>query len=249
MSGKATEVIYMPGIEDNYVKEFEAEVVKVKQGWVTLDRTAFYAKGGGQPTDTGVLIWTDTGGEEHRAVIDEVEKKNAVLHHVAGADLPEAGMKVRAEVDWDRRLAHMRMHTAQHLISGVVYDLYKARTVGNQIHAEFSRIDFHPASFAPEDLPRIEARCNELIAEGLGVKVYDEARDSVMARVDPIRSSMDMLPESIRTLRMVDIGEGRDLCPCAGTHVRSLAEVKGIKILRRENKGKDRERIVYELTE
>ncbi len=249
MGKKGTEVIYMPGIGENYVREFEAEVVKVKKGWVTLDRTAFYAKGGGQPTDTGVLVWTDADGSEHRAAIDEVEKKDAVKHHIDGDDLPEVGAKVRAELDWDRRLAHMRMHTAQHLISGVVYDMYEARTVGNQIHAEFSRIDFEPASFGPGDLEKIEAKCNELIAEDLGVTIYDEDRDSVMARVDPIRSSMDMIPQFIKTLRMVDIGEGRDLCPCAGTHVRSLAEIKGIKILRRENKGKDKERVVYELVE
>jgi misacylated tRNA(Ala) deacylase len=249
MSKKGTDVIYMPGVEENYIKEFTAQVVKAKNGWVALDRTAFYAMGGGQPTDTGTMSWTSEDGTEHRLTIKEVQKKSEVRHFVEGGELPPQGAEVKCQLDWDRRHAHMRMHTAQHLISGVVYDLFKARTVGNQIHAEFSRIDFEPAHFSKEDLETIAARCHELIAEGLGVKIYDEDRDSVEARVDPIRSSMDMIPQFIKNLRMVDIGEGRDLCPCAGTHVRSLEEVKGIVIKRRENKGKDRERIVYELAE
>lgn len=241
------EILYMEDADANYIREFEAEVTGAGDGWVTLDRTAFYAKGGGQPTDTGELRWRDPGGEGLSARVREVVKKDGVRHVLEGDVLPPVGTRVRGLVDWDRRHAHMRMHTAQHLISGVVYDLFGARTVGNQIHAQTSRIDFSPARFTSEDLERIQARCNEVIDEALPVSVYEEDRESVMSRVDPIRSSMDMIPESVRRLRMVDIGGGRDLCPCAGTHVRDLSELGHIRILKKENKGRDRERVVYEL--
>lgn len=235
-----TEVLYMKDIESNYIHEFDARVVERGFDYVALDRTAFYAVGGGQPSDTGHLRWAD--GEVR---VREVTKKNSVKHHlVQNPDIvPD---QVKAVLDWDRRHAHMRMHTAQHVVSGVVYDFYKARTVGNQIYHDRSRIDFAPVKFTDEMIAEVERSCNEVLATGAGVEICTESRDAIGKDVDAQRANLDLLPKSVRELRVVRV-EKYDVCPCAGTHVRSLSEIGRVKIVKKENKGKDRERITYEL--
>lgn len=237
-----TEMLYMKDIESNYIREFDAKVLKKGFDYVVLDKTAFYALGGGQPSDVGWLTWS--GG---RAEVREVTKKEGVRHHlVQNPELvPE---QVHGLLDWDRRYAHMRMHTAQHIVSGVVYDLYKARTVGNQLYHDRSRIDFAPIKFTDEMIAEVERRCNEVLATGAKVEICTESRESVERDVDAQRANLDLLPKSVRELRVVKV-EKYDVCPCAGTHVRSLAEVGSIRFVKKENKGKDRERITYELVQ
>lgn len=233
-----TEILYMKDIEGNYIKEFDAKVIKRKDNYVVLDKSAFYPLGGGQPSDTGVLKWP--GGESRVA---EVQKKGIVKHIISG-ELPEG--EVHGILDWDKRYAHMKMHTAQHVISGVVYDIYNARTVGNQIHADYSRVDFYPISLSEEDLKTIENASNEVISRKAPVKIYEEERMSLEKRTDPLRSNLDLIPSSIKNLRVVEIA-GFDVCPCAGTHVKATDELGTLKIIKKENKGKDKERIIYTL--
>ncbi len=233
-----TELLYMKDINGNYIKEFDAKVVSKKDNYVVLDKSAFYPLGGGQPSDTGFIRWE--GGESRVA---EVQKKEIIKHIISG-ELPEGD--VHAVLDWDKRYAHMKMHTAQHVISGVVYDLFNARTVGNQIHADYSRVDFYPISLSDEDLKRIEDASNEVIQKNSIVKIYEEERDSLEKRTDPLRSNLDLIPSSIKNLRIVEI-EGFDVCPCAGTHVKSTSELGRLEIINKENKGKDKERVVYTL--
>jgi misacylated tRNA(Ala) deacylase len=235
-----TEMLYMKDAEANYIRDFEATVVSKGEGFIVLDRTAFYPTGGGQETDTGALEW-----EGGRAIVREVVKKGEVRHFLDGP-IPDVGIKVRGLLDWERRHAHMRMHTAQHVISGIAFDLYKARTVGNQIHADRSRVDFAPANFAAPDIAKIEAACNEIASRGIAVRIYEEDRADLERRVDGQRANLDLLPQSVRHLRIVDI-ENFDVCPCAGTHVRNTGEIGKFHILGREKKGKDRERLEYEL--
>lgn len=235
-----TELLYMKDIEGNYIREFDATVVKCGDDYVVLDRSAFYPEGGGQPSDTGTLQWRET-----RVDVEKVTKKGIIKHIISG-EKPAEGEKVHGTIDWDMRYAHMKMHTAQHIISGVVYDMFGARTVGNQIHAEYSRVDFHPVSFSGDDLKEIERQCNSIIKKHAPVRIYEEARSSLEERVNEERCNLDLLPRSITTLRIVEI-EGFDVCPCAGTHVRNTGEIPPITILRKEGKGKDKERIVYTL--
>jgi misacylated tRNA(Ala) deacylase len=231
-----TEVLYMKDIESNYIKEFDALVEKRQDDFVVLDKTAFYPLGGGQPSDTGFLEWS--GG---RARVREVTKKGIIMHHIDG-ELPDG--KVHGVLDWDRRYGHMRMHTAQHIMSGVAYDMFKARTVGNQLYADKSRIDLQPVSFTDEDLAKIQNAANEIISKNIPVKVSEEARTTLEQRVNPERCNLDLIPKSIASLRIIEVGDF-DVCPCAGTHVRNTSELGKVKILKKENKGKDRERITY----
>ena len=116
-----TELLYMDNIEGNYIKEFDATIVKTKKDYVCLDRTAFYPLGGGQPSDVGVLQWDD-----NTVNVKEVIKKGDTIKHILDGEKPPVGTKVHCIIDWDTRHAHMKMHTAQHIISGIVFDDYNA---------------------------------------------------------------------------------------------------------------------------
>jgi misacylated tRNA(Ala) deacylase len=233
-----TELLYMKDIEANYIREFDARVLEKGPGWAVLDRTAFYPLGGGQPSDTGTLIFA--GGQVR---VREVTKKGAV-RHLVDEEMPPAAETVRGAIDWAPRHAHMRMHTAQHILSGVVFDLFKARTVGNQIHADHSRIDFAPVVFTDQMVAEVEKTVNGILARDIPVTIGEEDRSEIELRVCTERANLDLLPKSVHRLRIVKIGD-IDECPCAGTHVRNTSEIGLMKITRRENKGKDRERITY----
>lgn len=228
-----------PMVELNYVRSFDARVVEAGRDHVILDRTAFYAEGGGQPTDTGVLRWD--GGS---ARVGKVLKQGGRIRHFVDC-LPEAP-EVHGEVDWDRRYAHMRMHTAQHLLSGLVWQAFGARTVGNQLYRDYSHVDFSPVTFDEEDLRRAEATFNEAVAAAHPVTVYEEDRSVLEREIAEERAILDLIPRSIRRLRVIRIGD-LDLCPCGGTHVRSTSEIGRMRILRRRSKGKDVDRVTYEL--
>jgi len=183
---------------------------------------------------------------DKKSEVKEVIKKGDVIEHILVGEKPSVGMKVHGVIDWDRRYSHMRMHTTQHIISGIVFDNYKARTVGNQIYADYSRIDFYPVNFSDEDIKNIENKVNEILDKKIPVKIYEEERESLEKRVDQQRCNLDLLPKFIKKLRIIEI-EGFDICPCAGTHVKNTNEINKMKITKRENKGKDRERLVYTL--
>lgn len=221
-----------------YEREFDAKVVERGPDYVVLDQTAFYAEGGGQPDDHGVLRWS--GGEAN--VVRVTKEKGVVKHHVDR--MPEAD-EVHGVIDWERRYKHMRMHTSQHIMSGLVFRIYAARTVGNQIHADFSRVDFQPANFTPEDLRRIEDECNRVADAAMDVRIFEEDRAAVQNRVED-RALLDLIPQSIRRLRVIEVGSA-DYCPCGGTHLRNTKEIGHVHILEKRSKGKETDRISYEL--
>jgi len=233
-----TEYLYMSDVEANYIREFDALVRGSGEGFVVLDRTAFYPLGGGQPCDQGWLEWS--GGKVN---VREVRKKGG--QHMVSSPIP-VGEAVHGVIDWTRRYGHMRMHTAQHVVSGIVAHLYGARTVGNQIHAERSRIDFAPASFGDEDLRRIEDAANDAFGSAVPVKIYEIDREELAGLPNLDRANLDLIPEFIKRLRVVEV-EGLDVCPCAGTHVRDLGEVGQMRITSRKSKGRDTVRIDYVL--
>ncbi len=238
-----TRVLYMEprkGQEPDpcYIREFDARIVDRGPDHVVLDGTAFYAEGGGQPDDTGVLRWP--GGE---AKVLRVRKEKGVIKHFVDR-IPESD-EVHGVIDWDRRYAHMRMHTSQHMMSGLVFRIFGARTVGNQIHEDRSRIDFQPANFSPEDLRRIEDECKAVIASNADVGIFEEDRIVVENRIED-RALMDLIPPSIRRLRVIQVGTA-DYCPCGGTHLRKTSEIGRLRILEKRSKGKETDRIVYEL--
>ncbi len=237
--GTMTEQLHMSSIEGTYTRNFSATVEAVFPGIVELDRTAFYPMGGGQPADHGNLAWD--GG---KANVEDVRKKHRLRHMVEG-DLPDVGATVNGTLDWERRHAHMRMHTSQHLVSAVVDQMHGARTVGNQIGDEKSRIDFLPLRLSPAQLSEVEAEANRYLAKDIPITITEADRSEL--EHDPlVRSNLSLLPASIKRLRVISIGS-LDTCPCAGTHVRSTAEIGEVEFIKRDNKGSGKQRLTYTL--
>ena len=239
----ATEKLWMDSIEACYQTNFKATVSNIKEEELVLDRTLFYPLGGGQNWDLGTLTWD--GGESE---IIEVRGRDEITHLLENTKNLQKGSEVNGNIDWQRRHAHMRMHTAQHLVSGIVYEMFHGtRTVGNQIHHDRSRIDFNPIRFEDEMLQRVVSQVNQTIDSSLDVECCVMTRKEINKLMPPERTNMDLLPASVNELRVVKIGDGLDLCPCAGTHVRNLSEIGHIRILGKKSKGKGTHRISYTL--
>ena len=234
----------MASHEGTYRKEFSAKVEATFPGIIELDRTAFYHLGGGQPADTGKLSW-----DQNEITVVDVRKKNRIRHMVDG-DLPDVGTEVEGKLDWTKRYSHMQMHTSQHLVSAVVNESYGSDTVGNQIGQAKSRIDFKPLKLSVDQLNDLEDEVNTYIDKDLKVEISEKDRSELENNPD-IRSSMSsglwkMLPSSVKRLRVISIGD-IDVCPCAGTHVRSLSEIGKVKFIKKDNKGAQKLRLTYEL--
>ena len=235
---------HMNSHDGTYKKEFQSKVTAVYPGIVELEETAFYHLGGGQPSDKGTLNWKD--GE---SIVYDVRKKNRIRHMVEG-DLPEVGDSVEGKLNWNRRYTHMRMHTSQHLVSAIVSDLYGSDTVGNQIGLDKSRIDFKPLKLNMNEIDDLIDLTNKYIAKDISVNISEANRSDLEGNPE-IRSSMSsglwkLLPKSVTRLRVISIGE-IDVCPCAGTHVRSLKEIGKVEFVKRDNKGAGKQRLTYTL--
>ena len=239
----STEKLYLRSLEAGYETTFSAEVIEVTETEVILDQTLFYPLGGGQNWDTGKLT-SDAGPLQ----VSEVKGRDKILHTVGIDHGLSPGDSIQGEIDWERRYAHMRMHTAQHLLSGIVYESFNgARTVGNQIHEDRSRIDFQPIKFDDEMIELIFGLAQEAIETNLEVTETIMTRQEINTIMPPERTNMDLLPSSVRELRIIRIGDNRDLCPCAGTHVQSLGEIGKLEFLTKKSKGKGKQRIQYTL--
>ena len=235
-----TDMLYFPEIESCYVKEFEAKIEMVIEGkGVVLDSTAFYPRGGGQEADGGYLL---IGGA--RYTVEDVRKTGEdVLHFLADTEGLSVGDGVRGVLDWEERYGNMRMHTAQHLISAIVKDIYGADTVGNQLYPHKARMDFFPLIKQDFDPEKVIGAFEKKISENLSLKVYFEERPRLIAN-PKVRVNLERLPPHITELRVVEIDE-YDVCPCAGTHIRSLGELAPIEIANPKSKGKGRIRMEY----
>jgi misacylated tRNA(Ala) deacylase len=241
-----TELLYPP--DNDYETSFSATATTVTSsdrdrcdGVVVLDKTLFYKEGGGQPADHGDLRF----GASSCDVVD-VQKDHGEVRHFVRGDVPSEGETVSGEIDWDRRYAHMRMHTAQHVVSWEALQLFDASTAGNQIHASKSRIDLAPVSLDDEDIKQLESAVNDVIDEDRDVVKEEMSRDVVESRVVEGRTNLELIPDSVDPLRVVEIG-GVDLCPCGGTHVDRTGEIGGVRMTGVENKGAETERVRFEL--
>jgi misacylated tRNA(Ala) deacylase len=243
-------------------RTFEATVERVADDRVVLDRTCFYPTGGGQPNDVGTLA---ADGAEWR--VTDVRKKDAIYHTLdlgsagstdaddstdtdALADPPAEGATVTGRIDWDRRRAHSRYHTAQHLLSALLLEEYDAETTGNQLYADRARLDCAYPRFDEDDLADIERRMNELVEAELPVRWYELDRAEAEATLDPERTRLHLLPESITEVRIVEIGDEAapyDQTACAGTHIANTRDVGAVQVTGRATRGGDEERLYFEL--
>lgn len=232
-----TELLYL---RDAELREFSATVVAVdpEGSRVALDRTAFYATGGGQPHDTGVLAGL--------AVTEVRKADDLVWHAVEGGPLPAVGDTVDGTVDWERRHRLMRTHTALHILCGVIWNEWRVPVTGGNMEPLSARMDFEfdpvPEGFAE----RIEELVNAEIAADRPIEVSFLPRDTAVQDADLIRTKVSLIPESVAEIRVVDI-VGLDKQADGGTHVRSTREVGRLKVVKLENKGKGNKRVRVEI--
>ncbi|MEZ5856955.1 MAG: alanyl-tRNA editing protein [Hyphomicrobiaceae bacterium] len=227
---------------DAYARDCEAKVVAVNErGGIVLDRTPFYAAGGGQPGDRGVIRFA--GGECPIAttVYDQADK--SVIVHVAaeGAARPGIGDTVTAVLDWDQRHKHMRMHTALHLLCSLV----KYPVTGGQIGAEEGRLDFDIADASAIDKDQLTEALNALVAADHPVTERWITDAELEANPGLVRTMAVKPPMGSGKVRLVAIGvDGAvDLQPCGGTHVRTTGEIGRVAVTKIEKKGKANRRV------
>ena len=232
---------------DAYRRDFEAAIVEVdrEHGRVALDRTAFYPGGGGQPHDVGTLVWD--GG---RAAVAKVQRDGGVVWHWLEADvdaLPDSATEVEGRLDWERRHALMRTHTALHVLCGVIWADFGVAVTGGNMEPGKGRLDFELDAMSAELGARVERRINEEIARAREILV--DFVDRSEANRDPalVRTKANLIPAAVDPLRVIDI-VGLDRQADGGTHVASTAEVGQVTVTKTESKGKANKRIRIALT-
>ncbi|MGI8912118.1 MAG: alanyl-tRNA editing protein [Rubrobacteraceae bacterium] len=229
-------------LEDAYVKEFEARVARLDGREVLLGRTVFYPGGGGQPPDKGTL----GVGPINASVVDARREGNSIVH-VLDRAIPDTVRDLKGELDWERRYAHMRYHTALHVLSGVIWNEFGAKVTGGQMRPDRARMDFSfPGEWTGEVVGEIERRTNEALAEELPVRVYELPREEALRNPDLIRTQVNLVPERVNTIRIVEI-EGLDTQADGGTHVANTKEVGELEITGHKSKGRQNKRIEFAL--
>jgi len=224
--------------DDAYARRCEATVISADGDGIRLDRTVFYPTGGGQPGDSGVLRLAD-GGEIRIETTRRGAGPGDVLHVPAEGATPLApGTKVVAEIDWERRHAHMRIHSCLHLLCTVV----DGPVTGGQIGAGRGRLDFDIPE-ATLDKGEITTALNRLIAEDHPVRSRWIDDDELYARPDLVKTMSVSPPRGMGRVRLLEI-EGVDLQACGGTHVKTTSEIGPVEVVKIEKKGRHNRRVV-----
>jgi misacylated tRNA(Ala) deacylase len=230
---------------DSYLQTFTARVTSVDEEAhaLLLDRTAFYPGGGGQPYDTGTLTWNDTS----QSILRARKAGGDVLHILNPATaLPAVGTSVQGQLDWPRRYALMRTHTAMHILCGVVFRDYGALVTGGEMDPLQGRMDFEFETMQKELVSAIEHAINHEVTANRPVKVDILPRHEAFQIPDLIRTKINLLPEGIQEVRVVEI-VGLDLQADGGTHVHSTGEVGPLRVVDYKSKGKINKRIYLSL--
>jgi misacylated tRNA(Ala) deacylase len=235
-----TELLYQT---DSYLREFTATVqaVDVEANAVALDRTAFYPGGGGQPNDVGSLAalgqtWT----------VKKAKKQGPDVWHFLTAEPPAVGTTVSGTIDWEHRYRLMRVHTALHILCGVIWRDYGASVTGGNMQPGKARMDFEFERMQRELVTEIEEKINVEVAAARPVRTAILPREEAFQIPDLIRTKINLLPKGITEVRTVEI-EGLDLQADGGTHVANTSEVGHIKIVDYKSKGRINKRLVIEL--
>lgn len=226
---------------DAYLRQFEARVLDVDGQWIEFDQTAFYPPGGGQPGDQGELrraadLW----------VVGQLRQQSGRIWHQVDGPPPAIGSVLHAELDWQRRYALMRTHTAMHILCGVIWRDYQASVTGSSMDLLRGRMDFEFETMRAELIGAIEAAINAEVRAARPVQTRILPRAEAFAIPDLIRTKINLLPEGIREVRVVEI-VGLDLQADGGTHVANTREVGPLRVVDYKSKGAINKRIVVEL--
>ena len=207
---------------DVYCEEFLATVTDCKEGKhgyeITLNRSAFYPEGGGQPGDRGVLI---TMEQDLIVISDTHEKYGEVVHY---ADRPlEPGTAVAGRIDWAYRFSLMQNHSGEHIVSGLVHEKFGFENIGFHMSADRMTVDFS-GEFSVEDMKLLELRANEIVWKNVPVNIRLYSEEEVKEL--QYRSKKELHGQ----VRIVTF-PGADVCACCGTHVSHSGEIGLIKLI------------------
>jgi misacylated tRNA(Ala) deacylase len=251
-NGMDTELLYL---DDAYLREMTATVVETREGAVALDRTVFYPTGGGQACDTGELRWATEAGT-NAATVTAVKKEGPFVWHTisapdgsaSGHHQLEVGQSVDGLIDWGRRHELMRTHTALHILCGVIWNEWGRSVTGGNMEPLSARMDFEfdplPEGFAA----RITELVNSEIAAARPIEVGYLDRPDALADEDLIRTKVNMIPEFVTKIRVVDI-VGLDKQADGGTHVANTGDVGHFEVTKTESKGKGNKRVRIQLSD
>jgi len=220
-------------IEDSYLKDFDATILNIDSNRIILDRTAFYAKSGGQPGDIGKIT---LNGKEINIIDTVYDNKQNILHVCENSNDLKIDEKIKGKINWKIRYKHMRMHTALHLLCSLIpYDV-----TGGQISYEKSRLDFNANDKIEKE--EIENKINQLVKDDHEISYQWITLEELDNQPDLVRTMSVKPPRTNNKIRLVKIGS-IDLQPCGGTHVKRTKEIGNIKIGKIENKGKMNRRV------
>lgn len=232
---------------DSYIRVFDATITSLdnENHGVVLDLTAFFPGGGGQPCDQGTIHC----GNTTFSVIRTRKIAGQIVHELTGdRALPVANSPVHAQIDWQRRYSLMRTHTAMHILCGVIFRDYGASVTGGDMTPLRGRMDFEFEAMHKELVVEIERAINQEVQNCRAVRVNILPREQAFQIPDLIRTKVNLLPEGINEIRVVEI-VGLDLQADGGTHVNNTSEVEPIRIADYKSKGKSNKRIYIELSE
>jgi misacylated tRNA(Ala) deacylase len=237
-----TENIYAT---DAYARQMEARVVRndVDDSRVLLDRTVFYPGGGGQPHDIGQL----SIGDDRLEVTRVTQDSDGVWHWIEGS-LPHVGTAVDGAIDWDRRFALMRTHTAMHALCGIIWNRFQSPVTGGNMQPGAGRLDFDLPEWTADQIPIVEAELNAELARRRAVEVSFLPRNAADEDPSLIRTKINLLPKGIKEVRVIDI-VGLDRQADGGTHVSDTGQVGRVTIPKAESKGRGFRRIRLRLEE
>jgi len=229
--------------ENSFTYECSAKVVAVDGDEIALDATVFFPGGGGQMPDRGTITWDN---RQQEASVIALNKRDDVVWHTLDRLPPPIGTEIVGTIDWEFRYQMMRTHTALHILCGTIWKEFGVQVTGGQMYPDKARMDFAMENLKKERIAYIEEKVNEAVEADYPIRVYTLPSDKAFAIPDLIRTKINLLPPGIEDVRIVEI-VGLDLQADGGTHVNHTKEVRGIKIIKTENKGKINKRIEIKL--
>ena len=234
MNKKITSEIFR---NDPYKKECEAKILDFGDNWIILDQTVFYAEGGGQLGDTGLI---KAGQQEIQ--IENTVKENDLIKHIFNSKFDfEIGDNVTCIIDWDRRYKLMKMHTSLHLLCSLV----NAKVTGGSVGDGKGRLDFN-LDFKPNK-EELKDNLNDLIQGNHDITISWISAQELDKNPDLVKTMSVLPPRTNGSIRMVRIGDNIDYQPCGGTHVKNTSEIGLVEINKVENKGKLNKRVAISL--
>ena len=224
-------------VEDSYLHEFDAEIIRAGPKFVILDRTAFYPESGGQPSDTGVIRWD--GGETE---VHKVMKRGRDIFHYLRENIP-VGTKVHGSIDWEARFNNMRRHSGEHLLTG----LFEREGSGPKVYSDLTKLEFKPSELTEGTVERVGREFDEIIDADIPLRIYYTSREELAGEEDERKKGfLEKIPKAVDTLRMVEIPP-HALTFCFGTHVRSTGDIGRLSELRFSAGKKGRRTVEFQL--